>query len=168
MSSMNTHHWIEEALLVPQKPVEIPELKIPENGILVERTYYKKGTHGVLTFPDGTKLFTLERPWLNNERRISCIPEGVYKLSLHQSPLVTRLTGGDYTWAWELQNVKDRSYILVHQGNYVRNSAGCILVGMSQSFQGQEPVVWESRKAFDLFMNKMKKRTDWQMRLKEK
>lgn len=160
---MNEHKFIEEALLIPQDPVELPETRIPDYGILLERTYYQSGTHGVLTFSDGTKFYTLENPWLDNQRRISCVPEGIYKMGMHNSPLVTRLTGGDYTRAWEVLDVKDRTYILVHQGNYTKDTAGCILVGLSSDFQGAEPVVWRSREAFDMFMEKMSQRDSWQI-----
>lgn len=64
---------------------------------------------------------TLELPWKNNERRVSCIPKGIYTAKKHQSPKF-----GQSFW---LQNVPGRSEILVHPSNYTRQLLGCIAVG---------------------------------------
>lgn len=64
---------------------------------------------------------TLELPWRNNERRVSRIPDGTYQAIKHQSPKF-----GNSIW---IQNVPDRSEILIHLGNYNRDTLGCILVG---------------------------------------
>ena len=71
--------------------------------------------------------YTLELPWSGNERRASCIPPApglspyTYHAEKHHSPRF-----GDCLW---VQGVGDRSEILVHAGNYVSDTAGCILVG---------------------------------------
>jgi hypothetical protein len=162
--NMQEHHYIEEALLVPQKPVSLVEAS--EDHLLLERTYSGEGVEGVLTFPNGDQFYTLERPWLGNERRISCIPGGEYLMKMRTSPLVTRLTGGDYTEAWEVMDVPGRTYILIHQGNYVRDTAGCILVGLSQGVEsGGQPAVWSSRKAFDQVMLKLSEKEQWNIRI---
>ena len=67
------------------------------------------------------KWDTLELPWLNNQRRISCIPLGIYKASKHKSPKFGRTL-------W-VQDVPNRSEILVHSGNYHTQILGCILIG---------------------------------------
>lgn len=64
---------------------------------------------------------TLELPWKDNQRRISCIPEGNYQAIKHRSPKF-----GDTFW---IQNVPNRSEILIHAGNYYRDTLGCILPG---------------------------------------
>lgn len=75
-------------------------------------------------FVDGRQLcFTLERPWLDNQRGVSCIPEGVYHGAIQPSPHFKR----DLP---ELLDVPGRSQILIHVGNYVTDSQGCILVGL--------------------------------------
>jgi len=66
---------------------------------------------------------TLELPWKDNERRISCIPAGVYDAILHDSPKF-----GRSIW---IQDVPNRSEILVHNGNFVRQILGCVLAGRS-------------------------------------
>lgn len=66
---------------------------------------------------------SLELPWRDNQRGISCIPEGVYDAILHDSPKF-----GKSIW---IQNVPNRSEILIHYANYVRELRGCIAVGRS-------------------------------------
>ena len=65
--------------------------------------------------------FTLELPDLGNKRRVSRIPEGNYKARKHQSP-----RHGKSLW---LQDVPNRSEILIHKGNYHTDILGCILIG---------------------------------------
>ena len=64
---------------------------------------------------------TLELPWKNNERRVSCIPCGEYEVKAHTSPKF-----GKCFW---IQGVPGRSEILIHSGNYYTQILGCILVG---------------------------------------
>lgn len=66
---------------------------------------------------------TLELPWEYNKKNISRIPSGVYKFVKHNSPKF-----GDVLW---IQDVPDRSEILIHYGNYKKDTEGCILVGES-------------------------------------
>lgn len=65
--------------------------------------------------------YTLELPWLNNQRNISCIPKGEYKMIKHNSPKF-----GSCLW---IQNVPNRDEILIHKGNYYKDTMGCVLVG---------------------------------------
>jgi hypothetical protein len=70
---------------------------------------------------------SLERPWLNNFPFISCIPAGTYMIKKRWSPRfkshlhVLSLTGKN--------NIEGRTWILIHAGNYFKNTKGCILVG---------------------------------------
>lgn len=66
----------------------------------------------------------LELPWKENKRRISCIPDGTYKAIKHQSPKF-----GKSFW---LQNVPNRSEILIHAGNYNTDTLGCLLPGQKR------------------------------------
>ena len=100
------------------------------------RFYEPKQTPGeAAVMENGKVLFeckTLELPWLNNQRRISCIPKGSYKTIRHRSPKY-----GDCFW---LQDVPGRSEILIHAGNFAGSknpktgtpdTLGCILPGAS-------------------------------------
>ena len=48
-----------------------------------------------------------------------------------------------------LMDVPGHQGIEIHWGNYPDNSRGCILVGMSQSMDGDKPAIWNTRAAFD-------------------
>jgi hypothetical protein len=73
---------------------------------------------------------TLELPWKDNQRMISCIlpaPGGTLDYLVHKmKPTPKR----PYEY-FHVQNVKGRSGILWHPGNYTRQILGCILPGES-------------------------------------
>jgi hypothetical protein len=87
------------------------------------RTYQPKQTIGEL-YIDGVEFCkTLELKWQNNENNKSCIPEGTYKV-------VKRLAHPNRKYDhFMVTDVPNRSYILVHTGNYYTQILGCILVG---------------------------------------
>lgn len=67
---------------------------------------------------------TLELPWRNNQRRISCIPPGTYVIR----PRVSQ----KYGLHLHILNVPDRDWILIHEANFVHQLQGCIAVGQSK------------------------------------
>jgi len=81
---------------------------------------------------------TLELPWANNARNKSCITMGTYQCKYEYSE---RYKCGIY----RIKNVLGRSGILIHPGNWAKDTEGCILPGMTSS----ETSVSESRKALD-------------------
>lgn len=97
------------------------------NRIVINRkTYGDQQTLGVGLVLDANdiELFnfvTIELAWKENKKRISCIPAGYYKAFKHQSPKF-----GETIW---LQNVDDRSEILIHPANFSRQLLGCIAPG---------------------------------------
>lgn len=92
--------------------------------LLLERTREsEKSTQGVLILNSGTMFQTLEPPWRNNQRQISCIPTGIYLCKPHLSER--------FGATWRLLNVPERDDILFHVGNFPRDTHGCILVGMT-------------------------------------
>lgn len=80
-------------------------------------------THGYLKAGGLFECYTLELPWLDNVTGISCIPAGVYQCRKHVSPSKGPCIAVD--------NVPGRSHILIHSGNFTRNTRGCILVGVT-------------------------------------
>ena len=64
---------------------------------------------------------SLELPWLNNQKQISCKPTGKY--------LVKKRYSKKFKNHLHITNVEDRSYILIHSGNYYTDILGCVLVG---------------------------------------
>ena len=86
-----------------------------------------KHTFGVFSIDDNPICFTLERPWIGNKRNISCIPEGKYECVLHTSYSKNKILDNK---VFKLVNVPNRDNILIHIGNWVTDSQGCILVGI--------------------------------------
>lgn len=66
---------------------------------------------------------TMELPYLDNQRQISCIPTGVYFVQKRWSP-----AHGNH---FHVLDVPNRDMILIHGGNYYFNYKGCIGVGAS-------------------------------------
>ncbi len=112
------------------------------------------GTEGVLIFDD-FKCFTLELPWRNNEKNISCIPAGEYDATIRISPRFGRVY-------WVLK-VEGRTYILMHSGNWAgdvqeglkSHTNGCILLGMKRGYLAGQRAVLLSRRAIRQFMEKL-------------
>ena len=94
------------------------------NQYLLTRDPAERFTHGVLT-PNGVPFFTLELPWRNNEHRVSCIPIGIYLVEY-----MAESESGEVKDAYRITNVPDREGILIHRGNTVHDSKGCLLIGM--------------------------------------
>ena len=88
---------------------------------LVRLKHEKEQTLGYLF--NGLELIacTLELEWNDNKRRVSCIPTGIYK--------VVKRYSQKYKNHFHVTNVENRSWILIHQGNFNRQILGCILVG---------------------------------------
>lgn len=68
---------------------------------------------------------TLELAWKNNAQQVSCIPAGTYQVVKRHSP--------KYGYHFHIQNVPNRSWILIHHGNYHTDILGCVLVGQSHT-----------------------------------
>lgn len=84
-----------------------------------------KQSLGVLQIIDGYRIamscFTLELPDRNNEPQVSCIPTGSYQVKKRTSP--------KFREHFHIVGVPNRSYILIHAGNYHTGILGCVLVG---------------------------------------
>lgn len=94
------------------------------------RTYHKVGVNGVLLM-EGTEVCkTIELPWKNNQPRVSCIPEGRYRLRRRHSPR--------FRDHFEVMDVKDRKYILFHAGNDAgKELRGCIAPVLQHTGEGK-------------------------------
>lgn len=96
--------------------------------IQILRTLTEKATYGDAAVLDGNgnsvfDFHTLELPWKNNTRRISCIPPGEYTV------VKMKPTSHRAYYYFMVCNVKDRDAILFHPGNYTSDILGCILPG---------------------------------------
>lgn len=91
--------------------------------VKIERTVQDDyQTLGELIIPElNFRCKTLELPWLDNRQNVSCIPGGSYMVKKRNSNKF-----GDH---FHIQDVPQRSFILIHSGNYKADVKGCILVG---------------------------------------
>lgn len=127
-------------------------LKKPTEGkgvnlLIIRDTFTKESTIGKL-FINGERFCdTLENPWLDNQRSISCIPEGQYKVRLR---LARESATRDYLHLL-VQDVPNRDWILFHRGNTAKDTSGCILVGNGR----EQDIVENSRLAMDLVMQEI-------------
>ncbi len=68
---------------------------------------------------------TLELPWKNNQKKISCIPTGKYNVVKRRSS-----KHGNH---FHILDVPDRDMILIHAGNYFSDILGCVLPGRNHA-----------------------------------
>lgn len=102
------------------------------------RRYYPNGTNGSLWLQQRRICYMIERPWLENRRNVSCIPEGKYPLKRRYSKR--------YGWHYLVDEVKNRSLILIHPANNaLQELQGCLAPVTSLSGEG---LGLYSRKAF--------------------
>ena len=117
------------------------------NLLLIRDTFSKESTIGEL-FLNGERICdTLENPWLDNQRNISCIPEGEYPVRLRYP----RESGTRDYLHLLIQDVPNREWVLVHIGNFPSQTKGCVLVGLGS----KQNVVNNSRLAMDLLMKEI-------------
>lgn len=104
-----------------------------ETTLLIKRIYQEKETIGkMVVVEQGKAMFNcvcLELPNKNNQRQISCIPEGFYPAKKEHHPKFGKV--------FRLSSVPNRDGVLVHKGNYAAgvkvDTKGCILPGMGLS-----------------------------------
>jgi len=87
--------------------------------LVLTRTYFPEGTQGVLEWNGTIVCYTIELPWLGNQKRISCIPEGEY--------IIQKRFSSKFKWHLHLMNVPGRDLILIHPANDAKKELlGCI------------------------------------------
>jgi len=139
--------------------------------VLTRTAYLPDGTFGELVFPNGIKMFTVEKPWKENIVSESCIPDGVYRMGMRESPVVRRSSGGEFHEGWEVLDVEGRSYIMLHPGNWPCNFQGCIGVGDSLSYMTDKRgrmtlAVTNSRNTFRRLMEELDTRYEWELEIR--
>lgn len=109
------------------------------------------GTFGHLTTDTG-KIFTSgELPWRDNHNGLSCIPEGTYLCTWHNSP--------SKGWVYMVNDVPSRADILIHPANFCGDKTlgkktdllGCIGLGHGYGVLEGQRVIVDSRHAIDQF-----------------
>jgi hypothetical protein len=105
------------------------------------RNYARAHTAGVFVFPRGQFIYTVERPWIDEEGRAgkpfsSCIPEGLYEIKRFKranGSLVWVLVNEDlgvYEREEDREHDTDRYACLIHIANKVEDVVGCVGPGM--------------------------------------
>lgn len=98
------------------------------NLTLTRNLYDPHATCGQV-YLNGETLYTIEQPWMDNEKGHSCVPEGIYALIPYMSP--------KHGATWYLENLtlgvgdigEDRSYCELHAANWATQLEGCIAFG---------------------------------------
>ena len=91
--------------------------------ILNRHTSSLFSTFGVILSGKRVLCHTLELPWRHNAQEISCIPVGDYPVVLSNS--------NRFGPVFRLKDVPGREGILIHVGNYLHETRGCILPGLN-------------------------------------
>ena len=91
--------------------------------MILKRFYMGRDcTQGILLVREKV-FYTLEPPWKDNKPFVSCIPEGKYPIYV--------FTHDDWGNVISIDDVPNRTEILIHPGNFVKNTKGCILPGLN-------------------------------------
>jgi hypothetical protein len=123
---------------------------------------------GVVIGPDGVPFsLSLERPWMNNQVGLSCVPAGVFRA-------VRCRASEDYGFKDSPQFgdtfqviVPGRSKILFHKGNLASDSHGCILIGEQFEPVNGVPGIAASAKGFDQFLRLMADVDEFELEIRE-
>jgi Family of unknown function (DUF5675) len=98
--------------------------------IELQRLYRDGWTEGMIFIQGILLCRSIELRWANNERNISCVPEGVYPVAIIQHP--------KFGECLQVNGVKGRSGILVHVANDAQKELrGCVAPVFSLSGNGK-------------------------------
>lgn len=90
-----------------------------KHTLVLRRKYGAQGTNGTIYYRGEKICHTIELRWLNNIQRLSCIPEGRYKLAKRVYPKNGEQIG--------IPHVLGREAILIHAANNaMKELRGCI------------------------------------------
>jgi hypothetical protein len=116
------------------------------NLLLIRDTFNEAEILGKLYINGEFMSHTLELPWRENMKSISCIPRGVYDCRIRRA-----IESGSYKYDHILvDEVVGRSWILFHIGNTHKDSKGCILTG---EYRVNNDSIANSRIAHEQLMN---------------
>ncbi|WP_311567258.1 DUF5675 family protein [Photobacterium arenosum] len=123
--------------------------------LTLRRRHFSHGVFSTLHDDSGHPICdVIERPWLNNQPRVSCIPEGTYDLLPHNSPRFGEC------YALEMPSLgvtrygpSQRTHILIHPANTVSELEGCLAPGSEFGVVNGQWGVLDSRAAFTVLMD---------------
>ena len=129
--------------------------------IIIRQPSTDQGTFGFL-YTEGFSCHTLELPWRDNKRGLSCIPEGEYPCVWHKSPSKGRV--------YHITGTEPRADILIHSANFAGDKTlgwqthleGCIALGyrrgvMDNKFDKPQQAILVSKPAVNAFFSIMNK-----------
>jgi len=90
----------------------------------------------------GEIFSVLEPPWKNNASNISCIPSGEYVCNF-----MLRSSSGKYKNVYHIREVGGRFGILIHNGNIVTHTRGCLIIGKRKGWLARRRAVLNSKTA---------------------
>lgn len=124
---------------------------------VITRFGFGLATLGILTKENGELIaYTLEPIWADNRPKVSCIPHGSYKAVRHVSPR--------FGETFLFLDVPGRSEIIIHRGNYAKDTEGCVLLGLGQRTDWQ---VSESRTAVARFLRRCEGESEIEIVIRE-
>lgn len=98
-------------------------------GLVIRLEHETKQTLGKFYLFNGLlevfSCYVLELPDRQNQKSISRVLDGDY--------ICVERWSKKYGWHYILQDVKGRSYILIHFGNYYTDTRGCLIFGNAVS-----------------------------------
>jgi hypothetical protein len=100
--------------------------------IELQRSYKSQWTEGIVLIKDVIICRSIELRWANNERNVSCVPEGVYPVAIINHP--------KFGECLIISNVEKRSGILMHTANDAQKELrGCIapVFALGENGKGQ-------------------------------
>lgn len=116
------------------------------------------GTYSVVRMPEGELFLMGELPWKDNKQNVSCIPTGEY--------VCRRIVSPKFGEVYQLDNVPNRTHILIHVGNFVGDTnknlksdvEGCLVIGkrigaLSRANAGSQLAVLDSGLALRNFVD---------------
>lgn len=119
----------------------------------------KQGTFGVLIICNQVFCVSLEPPDKINQREISSIPAQQYQCMKIRSP--------QFGETFEIVDVPNRSHVLFHAGNVVKQSEGCVILAQYFGKLYGDRAVRNSGKTFKKFMEIMKDTDVFHLTIKE-
>lgn len=82
----------------------------------------------------------------------TCIPDGTYPLSTRNSPHFSSTYNHDMIW---VQNVPGFEFILIHWGNTISDTEGCLIIGDKIGIVNQKDAVLNSKATYLKFYSRV-------------
>jgi RHS repeat-associated protein len=106
-----------------------PDGKDPITITITRTSYGPEGVYGHYSVDNALFGQTLELPWRDNIKDISCIREGTYNASIHYWEKKS-------VWVVWLEDKYGRKGVFLHGGSKLKDTKGCILIGKEWDSKG--------------------------------